>query len=183
MGSNRRKIISYIAMSLDGKIARLNGAVDWLDTLPNPDKLDYGYSSFIADIDITIMGNATYQEVLGFGIEFPYKGKTNYVLTRDKTKTVDENVTFISSEFESQIEKLIAEPGKDIWLIGGSQLNSLFLKNGWLDEMRVFVMPIVLGGGIPLFSSEITDVQMKLIKTKTFDTGVVELTYKPLDYE
>ena len=82
-----RKIVSYIVTSLDGKIARQDGGVYWLDELPNPDNSDYGYKNFYNSIDSTIMGSLIYQKILSFGGDFPYKGKENYVITRNnKTK-------------------------------------------------------------------------------------------------
>ena len=59
-----RKLILYIASSLNGKIADAEGRVDWLESMPNPDKLDYGYAEFYDSIDTTIQGNATYKQVM-----------------------------------------------------------------------------------------------------------------------
>jgi len=164
-------------MSLDGKIARGNGEVDWLDKIPNPDNSDFGYQAFYDAIDATIMGGTTYQEVLGFDVEFPYKGKANYVFTRDQSKKEDENVRFVSDNFEEFITDLKASSEKNIWLIGGAQMNTLFLKNGWLDEMIVFIMPIVIGAGLPLFTDDTPDYQPELIDKTTHSSGVVELKY------
>jgi dihydrofolate reductase len=172
-----RKVISYIATSLDGRIARLDGSVDWLNSLPNPDNSDYGYADFIETIDATIMGNATYKEILGFDIEFPYKELDNYVFTRNTQLNHEEYVQFVSSHFDTFIKNLQEDEGKNIWLMGGGQLNSLFIKNGWLDEMRVFVMPIILGEGLPLFSKDAPETMLKLEESKTYRSGVVELTY------
>jgi dihydrofolate reductase len=65
------KLILYIAISLDGKIARSDGGMDWLENHPNPNGLDYGYADFLAGIGTTIMGRKTYEEILGFGIDWP----------------------------------------------------------------------------------------------------------------
>ena len=65
----------YVATSLDNFIAREDGSVDWLDSIENPEKSDFGYSDFYASIDTTLMGNNTYLKVLELGGEFPYKGK------------------------------------------------------------------------------------------------------------
>jgi dihydrofolate reductase len=78
-----RKIVLYIAASLDGKIARKDGDVKWLDEFSDPEQMDYGYNDFLNSIDTTLMGNNTYKQLLGFGIDFPYRGKTNYVFTRN----------------------------------------------------------------------------------------------------
>jgi len=93
-----RKVILYVAISLDGKIAKPDGNVEWLDSIPNPDQLDYGYAEFYENIAITIMGNNTYEEVLGFDVPFPYPTKKNYVLTRQEGKTDTEFVSFVSGD-------------------------------------------------------------------------------------
>ena len=100
-----------MAMSLDGKIAKSDGDVQWLDEIPNPDQLDYGYYNFYATIDTTLMGNKTYQEVLGFGVAFPYPDKQNFVFTRNTVLTKDENVTYISGDI---IQFTKNAPGKVI---------------------------------------------------------------------
>lgn len=172
-----RNIISYIAISLDGFVAKSDGSVDWLDKVPNPDQSDYGYFDFYNGIDVTIMGNATYRQVLDFDVPFPYKGKENYVFTRNRELIEDENVKFVSTDFGTFIEDLKRDNGKDIWLVGGGQMNSMFLENGWLDELRTYVMPVALGEGIPLFSKQI-ERQFRLESSRAFSSGVVELIYK-----
>jgi len=79
-----RKIKLYIATSLNGKIASSDGNVDWLESIPNPEKTDYGYKAFYDSIDTTIQGYNTYNQILNWDIDFPYKGKKNYVLTKKK---------------------------------------------------------------------------------------------------
>jgi dihydrofolate reductase len=76
-----RKIKLYIAMSLNGKITKTDGRVTWLETLPNADKMDYGYADFYESVDTTIQGFNTYKQVLDWGIDFPYADKKNYVIT------------------------------------------------------------------------------------------------------
>ncbi len=172
-----RKLISYIAMSLDGKIAKKNGDVSWLNELPNPDKLDYGYKEFYESIDTVIMGNATYKVSRELSDVFPTSDKENYVVTRNEDLTKDENVTFVSQDIESVVESLKKQPGKDIWLMGGAEVNSLFLNAGLLDELRVYVIPIILGSGIPLFSDSATMKNLRLKSSQQFSTGVIELIY------
>lgn len=77
-----RKIILYIATSVNGYIAKSDGSVDWLESIPNPNKDDYGCPKFYSSIDTTILGYNTYKQIINWDIEFPYKEKTNYVLTR-----------------------------------------------------------------------------------------------------
>lgn len=172
-----RKIVAYIAISLDGKIADSDFGVEWLDQVPNPEHTDYGYADFFAGIETTIMGNSTYRQVLGFGQPFPYASKTNYVLTRDRSQERDENVTFIYEDPVAAIGQIKAQPGNNIWLIGGGQVNSLCLKSGLLDELIVFVMPVVVGKGVSLFSDERHMRLLELKETKSYRSGVVELRY------
>lgn len=172
-----RKIILYSASSLDQFIARKNGDIDWLFTDPD---CDYGFFDFFDSIDITLMGNKTYQQVLSFDVEFPYKGKDNYVLTRNKGLKADENVRFISDNIGELVADLKSKKGKDIWLIGGGEINSLFLKNGWIDEICLSVHPIWLGEGLPLFPEFFEQRDLKLEQTKSYETGLVQLVYSVL---
>jgi dihydrofolate reductase len=173
-----RKVICYIAISLDGKIADAQGGVEWLEQLPNPEGTDYGYAEFLKPIDTTIMGNSTYKQVRSFPGEFAYKHLRNFVLTKSADGGRDEFAEFISADDVAElIGNLKSQPGKDIWLIGGGKANALFLNQGLLDELRVFVMPIVLGDGIPLFAPETQKKEISLINNRVYSSGVVELIY------
>lgn len=172
-----RKIKLYIAISLDGKIAKPNGDVSWLDGVPNPDKTDYGYGKFLDSIDTTIMGNKTFKQVRQFEGEFPYRGLNNYIFTRNPETEATEDVEFISGNIPEFIESLKAINGKDIWLIGGGQINALLLNHQLIDEMQIFVMPVVLGAGIPIFHSIASDTPLRLIETLAYSSGVQMLKY------
>jgi dihydrofolate reductase len=172
-----RKIILYAAISLDGKIAKPDGNIDWLHNLPNPEQEDHGYVDFMASVDTTIMGNKTYQQVLGFDMPFPYQDKTNYVLTRNQTLHEDEYATFISDQPIVFAQELKAKEGKDIWLVGGGEITTMFLKNRLIDELQLFIMPIILGPGIPLFGEELNQDWLELKSSKRYGTGAVGITY------
>jgi dihydrofolate reductase len=173
-----RKIILYIASSLDGKIADKTGEVGWLEEIPNPDKTDYGYKEFYDSIDTTLMGNRTWQQVKGFGIGNPYKGKTNYVITRDNSLTRDEHVQYVHGNVVDFVQKIKRETGKDIWCVGGGELIALLFNNNFIDEIRIFLMPIVLGEGILLTGILDNYVHLKLLDTKSYNSGVVEFNYE-----
>ncbi len=173
-----RKIKLYIAISLNGKIARQDGSVDWLEAIPNPDKTDHGYSDFYESIDTTIQGNNTYQQIISWGIDFPYADKKNYVFSRKKGLENTPYVEFISENHLVFIEELKEQPGKDIWLIGGGTINTMFLNNKLIDEIQVFVMPIILSQGIELFEALPKETNLKLIESKSYSTGAVELKYE-----
>ena len=172
-----RKIILYIAVSLDGKIAGLKGDITWLDEFNSPDE-DYGYKKFLDSVDVTLMGHNTYDQVWSFEGEFPYKDKKNYVFTGNASLSQDENVSFISSDHLTFVQQLKKEPGKNIWLIGGSKINHFFLKNNLIDEMIVFVIPVFLGEGIPLFEASAERRSLNLVKEHRYKNGVIELNYR-----
>jgi dihydrofolate reductase len=172
------KTVLYLAMSLNGKIARLDGAVDWLESIPNPENLDYGYKDFLETIDVTIQGNKTYQQFLSWGIEFPYKNKINYVFTLNESAKDNDDVKFIKHDHVQFVKELKQKEGRGIWIIGGSQVNTLLLNNNLIDELRLFLMPIILPSGIELFSQFPNETSLKLMKERKYSTGVVELQYK-----
>ena len=173
-----RKIILYIASSINGKIAKSDGSVDWLESIPNPDQLDYGFKVLNELVDTTIQGYSSYAQVMAWDIPFPYADKKNYVITRKQDLSNTEDVEFISKDHVQFIKNLKSQEGKDIWLIGGGQINSMLLEAGLIDEIQLFMMPIVLNGGIELFESLGVDKSIRLIESKSYPTGVVELRYK-----
>ncbi|MEM1320289.1 MAG: dihydrofolate reductase family protein [Bacteroidota bacterium] len=173
-----RKIILYSAMSLNGHIARADGRVDWLDAIPNPEQSDYGYYDFYAGIDTTLQGNATYRQVKGWDIEFPYKDKKNYVLTRQQDLPPDENVEYITHNHIETIRQMKQMEGQDIWLIGGGQINTLLFNASLIDELILHIMPIVLPDGIALFEAIPAEKQLQLLRSKSYSSGVLELHYQ-----
>lgn len=172
-----RKLISYIATSLNGKIARADGKVDWLENVPNPDGNDYGYAAFLESIDTTIQGNNTYKQLMSWDMEFPYKEKENYVLTRNQALIDNEYVHFISSDHIGAIQALKAEEGGDIWLIGGGSVNTLVYNAGLLDELVLFIMPMIIPDGIDLFTGLPHEKLLTLTQVSSFQSGAVELRY------
>ncbi|MDE5420497.1 dihydrofolate reductase family protein [Labilibaculum sp. DW002] len=173
-----RKVKLYIAMSLNGKIARKGGEVDWLEAIPNPAQTDYGYEAFYNSIDTTIMGKKTYDQIMSWGIDFPYAGKKNFVFTSQTDEKNTEHVRFLTENQVETIKTLKNQEGKDIWLIGGGKINSLLIEENLIDEIIIFVMPIILPNGIALFDTFLTDKAINLKATKSHSSGVVELKYE-----
>lgn len=173
-----KKIILYSAQSLNGKIARNDGSVDWLESIPHVDGEDYGYASFYASIDITIQGYSTYKQVLDWGIDFPYKEKKNYVLTRKKELAKNEDVSFIMKNHIDAIRNLKNQNGKNIWLIGGGQINTLLLNAHLIDEIILHTMPIVIPDGIAIFENTPAESRFELLSSKSYSSGVLESHYK-----
>jgi len=142
----------FIATSLDGYIADSNGGIDWLHATPNPDNIDMGYLDFMAQTDALIMGRTTYETVLGFGIDWPYT-KPVFVLSTT-LQTIPENlkgkVELVNGELKSVLVHIHSKGYKNLYIDGGSTIQS-FLREDLIDEMIITKIPILLGGGIPLF--------------------------------
>ena len=170
-----RKVILYIATSLDGYIARENGDIDWLFT--DSEDHDYGYSELYNSIDTTLIGNSTYEQILTFG-EFPYPGKTNYVFTSNKKAKPHPSVKMIHLDIGKFVRKLKSENGKNIWLVGGGQINTVLLNANLIDELIISVHPIMLGNGIPLFEKHNGQSDLTLIKSCPYPNGLIQMTYK-----
>lgn len=171
-----RKVILYIAASLDGYIAKANGDTAWLhDERYAIAGEDYGYSALIGAIDTTLMGHSTYKVILGFDMPFPYPDKANYVFSRsEQADTV--HVRFVHENPVAFVQQLKQQEGKDIWLIGGGQLNTLLLNAGLIDEIVLTYVPIILGSGISLFAQDTQEANLQVSQNKSFANGFVQLT-------
>ena len=165
-----RKIIVYIASSLDGYIARENGDIDWLSA-PESD-----YDAFYKSIDTVILGKTTYEQVLTFG-SYPYKSKKSFVFSRTNQNN-DENVEFVS-DIAKFVDDDFPGAGENIWLVGGPQIIASFLKQETIDEIIITIIPVLLGKGIPLFKNVEKETKLELIKTEKFGQ-LVDLHYKVL---
>lgn len=171
-----RKVILYIAMSLDGYIARENDDIDWLSMVENPPE-DYGYAEFVQNVDTVIMGRKTYDKVCSFGIEFPHKGRKCFVLSRTKTGA-DENVEYYSGNLESLILDLKNTEGGNIFVDGGAETVNELVKLGMIDEFIVSIIPIFLGSGIRLFKDGRPEQKLKFMGSTEYATGLVKLRYE-----
>lgn len=144
-----RKLVLYIAVSLDGFIAGEGESLDWLDKVEGQG--DNGYEAFYSGVDTVLMGRKTYNWIMAHA-EFPYTGKDCYVFShtpRGNTK----DVTFVCENAASFASHLKEQPGKQIWLVGGGGLLRPLLEAGLVDEMILTIAPVVLGKGIPLFQN------------------------------
>lgn len=167
-----RKVKLFIATSFDGFIAKTDGNIDWLFT----DK-DYGYSDFYQSIDTILMGNNTYKQILNFGADFPYADKTNYVFSK-QPQNHTEFVRFVSGDIVSFVASLKATEGKDIWLVGGGQVNAVLLDRSLIDEMILSIHPIALGEGLPLFAGGSRSHNFQLMSYQAFASGLMQLVYQ-----
>jgi dihydrofolate reductase len=172
------RIKLYIAASLDGFIARENGSIDWLTEYENNPETDYGYSEFYVSIGTVLMGRKTYEQVLGFG-NWPYKEKKSYVFTRQKEPLRRENnVEFVSGNIGEFVRELKENTEEDIWLMGGSQVIKVFLDENLVQDLIIFVVPIILGRGIPLFDRIGKEIRLRTGRVKRYENGLVRVEYE-----
>jgi len=173
-----RKVILYIAMSLDGYIATENNELDWLSIVEIPNE-DYGYEKFVKGVDTVIMGRKTYDKVLSYGVNFPHKGRKCYVISRARTG-FDENVEYYSGNLKNLIEDLKNREGSNIFVDGGAEIVNELLRIDMIDEFIISIIPIFLGSGIRLFKDGRPNQRLKLKSTKEFTSGLVQLWYEKL---
>ncbi len=170
-----RKVVLYIAMSADGYIAKKDGGLEWLSGVEKPGE-DYGYSDFINTVDTVIMGRKTYDKVMTFGIDFPHKDRKCYVWSQSRDGS-DENVTYYSGALAELIGRLKDENGKDIFIDGGATLVQQLMKDNLIDRYIISLIPVFLGGGIPLFGESGIEKKLALQQVTDFSTGLVQLRY------
>ncbi|KKI00422.1 dihydrofolate reductase [Methanosarcina sp. 1.H.T.1A.1] len=172
------RIKLYIACSLDGFIALQDGSIDWLTEYGNSSETDYGYSEFYASIGTVLMGRKTYEQVLSFG-DWPYGEKKTYVFTRQKEPLLRENnVEFVSGDVGEFMRQVQENTDEDIWLVGGSQLIKAFLEEDLVQDLIIFVVPLILGSGIPLFDRIGKEVRLRMIDTERYESGLARLEYE-----
>lgn len=176
-----RKIILDLAVTLDGFIEGKDGEVDWCIMDPEID-----FINFLNQIDTILYGRKSYELWGQFTpeIEDPddkefwdlVHSKKKYVFSRTQ-KGIDNKAIFINDNLINEINKLKNIPGKDIWLYGGASLITTFINLGLVDELRLSVHPVILGEGKPLFIDIKKRLNLKLVNTRTFCSGVVQLIY------
>ena len=168
-----KKIILYIAASLDQHIAEPDGSTEWLSEFPITEEMNYGYNEFMDSVDTIFMGGRSYREVLNMEIIEHYKDQQIYVVTREWTEKASDNVNFISDNIIDRIHQLRNSEGKNIWLFGGGELVSMLLSADLIDEMQISYIPVILGKGIPLFPEQPKESKWELLENTAHKSGVL----------
>jgi len=173
-----RELVLYIAMSLDGYIAKKDGGVDWLKGLEETSDGDPNFSTFYDSIDTVLMGRKTYEQIVHdlSPDKWVYKGKDALVVSRGDHED-DEDVRFVGEDYPKMIRALKEQEGKDVWLIGGSELILSAQKEHLIDRFIVTIIPSLLGQGIPLFKEIDKETLLRPCKMIEFD-GMVQITYE-----
>lgn len=176
-----RKVILFIAQTLDGYIAEKNGGIDFLidNDFTSGDTKDREYEKLAKRIDTVVMGRKTYDQVANelSPDNYPYDDFENYILTRHEAQDAG-NIHFIQEDVSDLVEKLKNEPSKkDIWIVGGSSIIPPLINDDLIDIYQIGVIPIILGDGIPLFSNRTEFKELNLESVKKIN-GIAYLEYR-----
>jgi len=167
-----RKIILNLAVSLDGFIEGPNGEYDWC-----LDDQDYGMTEFLNSSDAIFIGRKSYEVLMSIDPAM-FGALKMYVFSDSLQPSQNSNTEIINSaDFEARVEEIRNQAGSNIWLFGGASLVSTFIDQGLITEFMLSVHPIILGGGKPLFTGSKDRVELILLSSEQFSSGLVQLRY------
>lgn len=166
----------YIAQSLDGYIADEAGGVEWLESRGQGG--DFGYHEFLEAVGAIAMGAATYEQIVGWDIAWPYPGKPTWVFThRELPVPEGADVRFTDRPAAEVVAEIERETDGNVWLVGGGELARQWIDERVLDELILFVVPLLLGGGVRLFGHT-RETDLELTDARSYPNGFVELRYR-----
>ena len=168
-------VIYYVAASLDGYIAPPDRGVSWLAPFESSGE-DYGYADFYRSIDAVLVGSQTFKQAAEF-LQWPYPDKPCWVFSRQRQHTSLPNV-FVTDQSPWEVVAELDRRGcQRAWLVGGGQLAGSFRTQGLITEYIVSVIPVVLGAGVPLFDASAPAERLRLVASKVYPLGLVQLHY------
>jgi dihydrofolate reductase len=166
-----RRVRYRVAASLDGYIADPKGEADWIIMNPEID-----FRALFEQFDTFLLGRRTFEMMTRAGRgETP--GMKTFVFSRTLRQQDYPGMTVVPEKSEETVAALRAEPGKDIWLFGGGSLFRSLLDSGLVDTVEVAIVPVLLGGGIPLLAPAARQKKLHLTGHKVYQTGIVSLEY------
>lgn len=172
------KAVVYIAVSLDGFIARRDGSLDWLPGADgSAEGEDYGFGAFMETVDALVMGRRTYEKVLTFG-EWPYRVPVVVLSSQPPEGPASQRpgVEWMSCPPGEVIERLSARGAELLYIDGGVTIQR-FLDAGLIDRLILTRVPVLIGNGIPLFGPLRKDIPLRHVETRSFATGLVQSVY------
>ncbi len=169
-----RKVILFIAMSLDGYIAKPDGNIEFLSIVETPET-DYGYADFLNNIDTLIWGRKTFDKVLSMVGDVPHKDKKVFVISKTRKGNYDHAV--YHPDVVGLVKQLKKEKGKYIYCDGGSEIIAELMKHSLVDRIIVSIVPFLLGSGIPLFREGIPERKLIFRQSITYPSALVQLWY------
>lgn len=175
-----RKVVLYIAMSLDGYIADNAGGVTWLKGDGSDEENPGTFQKFYDSIDTIILGFNTCNQIITelSPDNWVYSDKMTYVITHRKA-TNQENIIY-TDDLLALVDRLKSEEGKDVWVCGGASVFNQLLERNLIDGITISVMPVILGDGVKLFEKTDKTTELKLVSTKSYN-GITDLVYEKRD--
>lgn len=167
-----RRVRYRVAMSLDGYIAGPNGEIDWIVHDPSVD-----FAAVYAEFDTVLLGRRTYELTQQPGAPPWPAGWRVFVCSRTLKASEHPTVRVVSTDLVPTVSRLRAESGRDIWLFGGGSLCASLLAADLVDRMEVAVMPVLLGGGVPLVAASTPRSSLVLTSSQASPRGIVNLQY------
>ncbi|WP_394143365.1 dihydrofolate reductase family protein [Vibrio atypicus] len=170
--------IVFIATSLDGYIADKDGGLDWLMAVPNPDNVDTGFGPLMERVDALLMGRNTLDVVLSFGVDWPYS-KPVYVLSNTMTEVptgYEDKIILVKGDVEQVLQQMNEQGYQEIYIDGGVTIQHC-LKKDLVDELVVTTIPVLLGGGSPLFGALDAPLNFQLIESQVYLDTMVQNRY------
>lgn len=171
--------IVFIATSLDGYIADREGGLDWLQSVPNPDNLDFGWAAFMDRIDAIVMGRNTFEKVCSFDCDWPYS-KPVFVLSNSMSsmpEAYEGKAELIKGPLPEVLGSIALKGYQHLYIDGGVTVQS-FLREDLIDEMIITLIPTLLGGGFPLFGELPQHMAFEHVKTEVFLDAMVQNHYR-----
>ena len=171
--------IVYIAMSIDGYISDKDDGLEWLEMIPNPNKLDFGWADFITRIDAIVMGRKTFEKVCGFDCDWPYT-KPVFVLSRSLKSLPEEysgKAEIIEGPLSDVLQTIKSKGHQNLYIDGGITVQN-FLKEDLIDELIITVIPVLLGGGSPLFADLSKQMEFECVKSEVWLNALVQTQYR-----
>ncbi|MBV2183609.1 MAG: dihydrofolate reductase family protein [Rhizobium sp.] len=170
------KIVGYIAASLDGYIAAADDSLDWLFRYDGMDLGEHDYRLFIKHIRTVVMGRGTYDFLARDPSLWAY-GEQRVIVVTSHPIEQPKGPLETRSDLPALIEELRSLDDGDVWMLGGGQLQMAFMERQALDEIEIYVIPELLGGGRPLFPATGYRASPRLISAREMDRGCVRLHY------
>jgi dihydrofolate reductase len=168
----------HVVSSLDGFIAKKDNSISWMDS-PG-DVYERGVTDdgaeVLESIDCYVLGSHTYEHALQLG--WPYGNTPTVVTTSRELSATRESVEFYSGDLKRLVGEILAPRYRNIWLVGGALLGQSFLRLGLVDEIRLMIAPVTLGGGLHLFSDSGTEQKWDLKNVVAYKNGYVDLSYE-----
>jgi dihydrofolate reductase len=172
-------ITLHVVSSLDGFIASKDNTVFWMDS--SGDVYEKGVpennlDDAVTSIDCFVLGSRTYEHALQLG--WPYGDTPTIVVTSRNLPSTRKSVEFYSGDLRKLVDESLASRYRNIWLVGGALLCQSFLRLDLVDEIRLAIMPILLGEGLRLFENSGIETRWQLKDVIAYRTGMVELLYR-----